>query len=70
MVEQALTQADIKQLRTYANNGTVADTLNYYGLLESKGYQYATLAKDVVTGGSGVGETARKCAENEERVAA
>lgn len=64
MPEQALTQADINQLRNYANNGTVADALNYWGFLESKGYQYATLAKDVVTGGSGFGEAARAFAQN------
>lgn len=64
MVEQALTQSDINQLRTYRDSGTVADALNYWGLLESKGYQYATIAKDVVTGGSGFGEAARQFAEN------
>lgn len=64
MTEQALTQADMDQLQVYRDGGTVADVLNYYGFLENKGYQYATLAEDVVTGGSGFGETARKFAEN------
>ena len=58
----ALSQTDIDQLETYKDLG-VAGLTDYYGLLESEEYEYATLALGVVTG-TGTGAAARKFAEN------
>mgnify|MGYP000308847650 CR=1 FL=1 len=63
-IPQALTAANITQLQTYANQGTITGVLNYYTLLESKGYDYATLAKVVVLDNTPAGSTARVFAEN------
>ena len=59
----ALSQTDIDQLETYKDLG-VAGLTDYYGLLESEEYEYATLALGVVTGTGSFGAAARKFAEN------
>ena len=60
---QPLSNADITQLGVFKNK-QVDGLLDYYSLLEGKGYLYAGLAKGVVTGDTPAGATARKFASN------